>query len=160
MYYSQNRFIFYFRNFGQTLPRVHKFVEDKQATIETHVRHIRLGIHHRVSDLSPYNKRLQHLFRSLPHRFLLHEARMGKPKPEWTDYALAKKEFTAKLKEEVMLPGGIVQEISDDLYDGVLLPVALELFQAVWLLAHTFPQANKSIYTLSILPVKPSFHMW
>lgn len=85
---------------------------------------------------------------------------MGKPKPEWTDYTLAKKEFSAKLKEEVMLPGEIVQGVSEDLYDGELLPLALQLFEAVWLLAHTFPEATKSLYTLSTLPVEPCFHIW
>lgn len=85
---------------------------------------------------------------------------MGKPKPEWADYDLAKKEFSAKLKEEVMLPGGRVSDISENLYDVELLPLALELFEAVWLLAHTFPEATRLTYTLSTLPVEPCFHMW
>lgn len=143
-----------------TLTRVHRFVEGKQAMIEKHVHHVKFGIRHKVRDHSPYNEQIQHLFKSLPYGFFFPEAKMGNPKPQWADYVLAKTDFSAKLKEEVMLPGGILQEISDGLYYGVLLHLALELFEAVWLLVHTFPEATKSAYTLSTLPVEPCFHMW
>lgn len=161
MYYFNNKFFLHFTTWrGPTLPKVHKFVDYKQTSIEMHVQHIKFAVHHKVSDLDPYNEHLQHVFRNLPCGLIFPYARMGKPKAECADYSVTKRKFSAKLREEVMLHVDFTDVISDGVYDGELLPPALDLFEAVWRLAHTFPEADKSICTMSRLPVEPRFHIW
>lgn len=160
MYYYHNSFFLRFSASGDSFQTAQRCVDAMQATIEKHIRHISLFIHHRVNSLSLHNDYLQFLFNSLPWRFFFPEGGMGKPKAELADYPWAKQQFSARLKEEVMLPGSIMLEISESDYDRKLLPLALKLFDAVWLLVHAFPEANKSVSTFSYLPNGHHFHKW
>lgn len=160
LYYYNNTFYLHFYAVGDIPQTVQRCINVVQATIEKHVRHIELGIHRRVSDLGPYNDHLQCLFEYLPDRFFFPEGGMGKPKEEFADYSWAKEQFSARLKEEVMFPGSMMLEISENDYDGKLRPLVLRLFDAVWLLVHAFPEAKRSMHTVSYLPNGRSFHEW
>lgn len=161
IYYGENilHLGFYTRGI-QGLQDVHRSVHGIPQTIKAHVRRIKFGIHHEVGDVAPYNKHLQLLFSHFPDEFFFPRNKLGRPRAEWADYSLAKKEFSAKVKEGVMLSGGIMKGIGEGVYDGKLLPPALELFKAVWVLAHNFPMAEKSIYSFSHLPIEDCFHIW
>lgn len=152
MYYYNNHFSLLYSVSGDSLGAVPICFNGIQSTIKKHIQHMTLFINHEISDLSPYNNHLRFLFRCLPEHFFVPGDGLGKPEAQWTDYSLAKEQFFARLKEEVMVPGSIMHEISENDYNHKLLPVVLELFEAVWRLVYTFPEAKQGIYSFSYLP--------
>ncbi|KAI7774082.1 hypothetical protein LA080_009285 [Diaporthe eres] len=154
MYYAQNEFyLIMIIPSGEVHQRIQKFVLGMPKIIEKHVRAISFSIHQKLGDLDPYNDRLLLLLRHLPFCFILTNGRVGNSPSGWTNYSSARSIFLSRLLTgPAMIPGGLRREFLDGVYDRVLLPRALELFNVVWLLAHTFPQATKAIYTRSHLP--------
>lgn len=162
MYYSQNEFyLIMIMKSGQVHQRIQKFVLGMPKIIEKHVRAISFSIHQKLGDLDPYNDRLLLLLRHLPLRFILTKGKVGNPPAGWTNYSSARSIFLSKLLTgPAMLPVGLRREFLDGVYDRVLLPRALELFNLVWLLAHTFREATKTIRTSSHLPSGRAYIVW
>lgn len=163
MYYFRNRFyIIMTAPDIQVLQKVQNFVQGLPKTIEAHVRNITFSVHYRIDDISPYNERLEHFLNHLPYRFILTDGKAGSHGAEWTDYLSARGNFVAELlADDAALAPGMLGVMAENVYDRELLPRALELFDAAWLLAHTFPEAKKRITTTARLPMGRRAHtLW
>lgn len=162
MYYARNSFylIMIFRG-GQVLQKVQRFVRGVPQSIEKHVQDIKFSIHQQLSDLGPYNQYLRHLLSRLPFGFVLRDGKIGNTEAGWTGRSSARDGFISRLlTNTAMLPGDFMRELPEGVFERELLPLALELFGAAWLLAHTFPNATKSITTMSHLPLGHAFTIW
>ncbi|KAI3400864.1 hypothetical protein diail_1553 [Diaporthe ilicicola] len=161
IYYAKNTFHLTLKvPAGQVLQKLQKFVDGQQNSIEMRVRHIIFRIDQRSSGCcrvftidsrsigvgrNPYNNPLKDILGYLPFRFLQTDGEDRNPGSRWTDHSSAREEFIAR----ALVLGC-----------GVMFDQALELFDAVWMLADTFPKAKKWISTRTDLPLRFTYTAW
>lgn len=154
MYYAQNDFYVIIMVPGShVLQRIQRLVQNLPMIIETHIRNITFSVHYRIDDVSPSNDALRYFLNHLPYGFILRDRKVKGLGAKGANYSTTRRNFVAGLlTDEAALTPGVLSEITEGFYDRELLPRALEQFDAAWLLAHIFPEAEKKITTTAHLP--------
>jgi hypothetical protein len=166
VYYAENTFHLTLKiPPRQVLQKLQKFVDGKHNAIEMRVREVIFSIDQTSNRGGhyPYNSPFANMLGYLPFRFLPTDGEEKNSASRWTDRSSAREEFIARAQVLGYGPKfaqGKLRDIREGVYDYELTPSALELFDAVWMLADTFPGAKKWISTTTDLPLRFIYTAW